>query len=217
MLNEMLYSLLEACGETIAMVLVSGSLAILLGLPLGVLLLVTQPKHLLDHPYLYRTLSLMVNGLRSVPFIILLVAIIPFTRLLVGSSIGTVAAMVPLTVTAFPFVARVVENALQEVSPGLIEAGRAMGATPWQTIRKILLRESIPGIINGITLMLVTLVGYSSMAGVVGGGGLGDLAIRYGYERFNVPVMIVTVVILIIMVQLIQILGDFLATHFQRR
>ncbi len=160
---------------------------------------------------LNRILSLIVNMTRSVPFIILMVAVIPLTRLLVGSSIGTNAAIVPLSLAAMPFLARVVENALLEVNRGLIEAATAMGATVWQIILKILIPEALPGIVNGLTLTVISLVGYSAMAGAVGGGGLGDLAIRYGYQRFEPMVMLLTIVIMIILVQGIQFAGDKIA------
>lgn len=214
MSNVMLSAMFNAFIETLYMVLMSGGLSVLLGVPLGVILLTTQPGHILSKPKLNKVLGIIVNALRSVPFIILLVAIIPITRFIVGTSIGTNAAIVPLTLGAIPFVARIVENSLQEVSAGLIEAGKAMGATPWQIIRYIILPEGMTGIINGITVTIVTLVGYSAMAGAVGGGGLGDLAISYGYERFDTTVMLTTVILLIVLVQAIQSLGDYLAKYF---
>lgn len=214
MSNVMLSAMFNAFIETLYMVLMSGGLSVLLGVPLGVILLTTQPGHILSKPKLNKVLGIIVNALRSVPVIILLVAIIPITRFIVGTSIGTNAAIVPLTLGAIPFVARIVENSLQEVSAGLIEAGKAMGATPWQIIRYIILPEGMTGIINGITVTIVTLVGYSAMAGAVGGGGLGDLAISYGYERFDTTVMLTTVILLIVLVQAIQSLGDYLAKYF---
>ncbi|MDC9031781.1 methionine ABC transporter permease, partial [Pseudomonas aeruginosa] len=156
-----------------------------LGLPVGVLLYVTRPGQIAANAKLYRTLSAVVNIFRSIPFIILLVWMIPFTRVIVGTSIGLQAAIVPLTVGAAPFIARMVENALLEIPTGLIEASRAMGATPMQIVRKVLLPEALPTLLAGITLTIVMLIGFSSMAGVIGGGGLGDLAIRYGYQRFK--------------------------------
>ncbi|HLD16281.1 MAG TPA: methionine ABC transporter permease [Coxiellaceae bacterium] len=205
-----------AIGQTLYMVFVAGLIAVLIGLPLGILLWATRPQQLFAHTGFNRALGFFINALRSIPFIILMIAIIPFTRLMVGTSIGTAAAIVPLAMAAFPFVARVMENALVEVPYGLIEASQAMGATPCQIIYKVLLREAMPSIVNGITLMIVTLIGYSAMAGAVGGGGLGDLAIRYGYERFQVSVMVITVVILIVMVQCIQWLGDAIARWFSK-
>ncbi|GAB4391390.1 MAG: ABC transporter permease [Gammaproteobacteria bacterium] len=211
MSHELWLALLSATGETLYMLLVAGSVSILLGLPLGILLFCTRPQQILARPLLNRMLAAVVNALRSVPFIILLVAIIPLTRVLVGTSIGTTAAIVPLTIGAIPFVARIVENALDEVPAGLIEAGIAMGASPLQIIQRFLVPEALPAIVNGVTVTLVTLLGYSAMAGAVGGGGLGDLAIRYGYQRFEVNVMIATIIVLIVLVQLIQMLGDRLA------
>jgi D-methionine transport system permease protein len=158
-----------------------------------------------------------VNAFRSTPFIILMIAIIPLTRLLVGTSIGTIAAIVPLTVAAVPFVARLAESSLREVDPGLIEAAQAMGASPWQIVTKVLVPEAWPGIVAGITITLVNLVGYSAMAGAVGGGGLGDLGIRYGYQRFQLEVMVVVVIVLILLVQGIQSLGDWLSGRLNKR
>lgn len=170
MSNVTVNLLLNGTWETIYMVLVSGLIAILGGLPLGVLLLITRTHNILENLFYNKTVSFIVNVVRAIPFIILLVAIIPFTRLLVGTSIGTNAAIVPLSIAAIPFVARIVENALLEVGGGLVEAGQAMGASPWQIITKILLPEAMPSIVNGITVTLITLVGYSAMAGAVGGG-----------------------------------------------
>lgn len=209
MSNDMILALIKALLETLLMIMVSGGLAISFGSLLGILLFTTAKNNILSNAYLHRVLTVTVNIVRSVPFIILMVAIIPVTRLLVGTSIGTLAAIVPLTIGAIPFFGRIVENALQEIPHGLIEAGQAMGAKPIQLITHILIPESLPSIVNGITVTLITLIGYSAMAGAVGGGGLGDLAIRYGYERFNIPIMIITVIILIVLVQIIQCLGDF--------
>jgi D-methionine transport system permease protein len=212
LMNAILYALLE----TLYMVGVSGAIAALLGIPLGVLLSVLKPGGLLEHKKLHRCLNMMANIIRSIPFIILVVAIIPLTRLIVGTSIGDNAAIVPLALGAIPFVARIVENALQEIHPGLIEAGQAMGASPLQIIIKILLPEALANMINGMTLTLITLVGYSAMAGVVGAGGLGYLAISYGYQRFDLRVMIITVVLLVVLVQVLQTSGDRLAKRFKR-
>ena len=178
---------------------------------------VTKPGQILARPRLQVLLGTLVNIGRSVPFIILLVAIIPFTRLIVGTSIGTIAAIVPLTVGAIPFVARLIEGALIEVPFGLQEADQAMGAKPLQIIQKVLLPEALPGIINAITITLVTLVNYSAMAGAIGGGGLGDVGIRYGYQRFDPAIMLITVVILVLLVQLIQGLGDRLVKYVDHR
>ena len=181
------------------------------------LLYVTRPGQIVANAKLYRTLSAVVNIFRSIPFIILLVWMIPFTRVIVGTSIGLQAAIVPLTVGAAPFIARMVENALLEIPTGLIEASRAMGATPMQIVRKVLLPEALPTLLAGITLTIVMLIGFSSMAGVIGGGGLGDLAIRYGYQRFNNEVMFGTVLILVALVQGVQMAGDRLVRGLAHR
>jgi D-methionine transport system permease protein len=213
-MNELL---VLAFGETVLMVLASALFSALIGIPLGVALHVTKPGQILARPRLQMLLGTLVNIGRSVPFIILLVAIIPFTRLIVGTSIGTIAAIVPLTVGAIPFVARLIEGALIEVPFGLQEAAQAMGAKPLQIIQKVLLPEALPGIINAITITLVTLVNYSAMAGAIGGGGLGDVGIRYGYQRFDPAIMLITVVILVLLVQLIQGLGDRLVKYVDHR
>lgn len=202
--------------QTVYMVVIAAVLATLIGLPLGVLLQVTRRGQILSHGFFQRLLAIIINALRSIPFIILMVAVIPLTRFIVGTSIGTSAAIVPLVLAAFPFVARVVDNALDEVPVGLIEAAKTMGAKPFHIIRYIMLPEGMPGMISGLTLMLITLVGYSAMAGAVGGGGLGDLAIRYGYERFDIHVMLVTVIILILLVQLIQWGGTRLSRYLRK-
>lgn len=206
------YDLLLATGETLYMVFASTVFACLLGLPLGTLLFTSQaikPNRMLNH-----AIASVINISRSIPFIILLVALIPFTRLLVGTSIGIHAAIVPLTLGATPFFARLVDNIYQTLPSGLIEAGFAMGTSPWQTIRHVLLPEALPALIHATTVTAITLVNYSAMAGTVGGGGLGDLAIRYGYQRFDVSVMLLTVVILVLIVQGLQMSGDHLARRF---
>ncbi|MGL4268740.1 MAG: methionine ABC transporter permease [Plesiomonas sp.] len=208
MSQAMLELLFKALGETLTMVLVSGAIGLALGIPLGVVLFITKPGQIKQHALLNKALGTVVNIGRSVPFIILIVSIIPLTRLLVGTSIGTMAAVVPLAIGATPFIARLVEGALMEIPSGLVEAARAMGASPLQIIVKVMLPEALPGIINGITITLVTLVGYSAMAGAVGGGGLGDVGIRYGYQRFDGTVMLVVVAILVVLVQLIQSAGE---------
>lgn len=215
MSSNLLLNIFNAFLQTLYMVGLSGAISVLLGIPLGVLLSVTRPAGLLEHKTCYRSVSAVVNIVRSIPFIILVVAIIPLTRLIVGTSIGNNAAIVPLALGAIPFVGRIVENALYEISLGLIEAGQAIGASPLQIICRILLPEALPNIINGITLTLITLVGYSAMAGVVGAGGLGYLAISYGYERFDVRVMLITVAILVVLVQVLQSGGDWLAKRFK--
>ncbi|MGL4735255.1 MAG: methionine ABC transporter permease [Enterovibrio sp.] len=213
----MFWFLLDALGQTLLMVVSAGFIGFLLGFPLGILLHLTKPYGLLQNRVLNFLLSTIVNIGRSIPFIILLVVIIPLTRLLVGTSIGTTAAIVPLCVGAIPFIARLVEGALVEIPDGLIEAAQAMGASTLQIIMKVLLPEALPAIIHGATVTLVTLVGYSAMAGAVGGGGLGDVAIRYGYQRFDGTMMLITVVILVILVQLIQSIGDYFAKRVDHR
>ncbi|PLC51514.1 DL-methionine transporter permease subunit [Pollutimonas subterranea] len=203
--------------ETVLMVGVSGVVGSLVGVPLGILLHLTDRNGVLPALSLNRTVGIVVNAVRSTPFIILLVAIIPLTRFFVGTSIGTAAAIVPLTIAAAPFVARLVETALREVDRGLVEAAQAMGASTWQIVYKVLVPEAFPGIIAGLTITLVSLVGYSAMAGAVGGGGLGDLGIRYGYQRFLPEVMLLVVFILIVFVQLVQTLGDILVRRLSHR
>lgn len=195
--------------ETLVMVGISGIVGTLLGLPLGILLHLTHPGGVLQNPKLNRIVGTTVNAVRSTPFIILLVAIIPFTRLVTGSSIGTAAAVVPLTIAAAPFIARLIESALREVDHGLVEAALAMGATTQQIVFKVLLPEAWPGIVAGLTITLVSLTGYSAMAGAIGGGGLGDLGIRYGYQRFLPEVMLAVVLVLIAFVQVVQSAGDW--------
>jgi D-methionine transport system permease protein len=214
---QLLNLLINALWETIYMVGVSLLIAALFGLPLGILLVITAPGHIRPNQALYSALSIIVNIGRSLPFIILLVAIVPFTRLVVGTSIGTLGAIVPLTVSAIPFLARLVETTLLEVDGGVIEAAQAIGATTWQIIRKVLIPEAKSGIVLGITNSAVSLVSYSAMAGAVGGGGLGDLAIRYGYQRFQPEVMLATVIILVVLVQGVQSLGDLIARRLNHR
>ncbi|WBU64029.1 methionine ABC transporter permease [Paracoccus aerodenitrificans] len=209
--------LYEATIQTLYMVVVSAILGTVFGLPLGVFLATSQRGELLSAPWWNKVLGLVVNAARSIPFIILVVAIIPFTRWIAGTSIGTTAAIVPLTIAAIPFIARLVENAIREVDAGLIEAARAMGATPFQIIRKVLIREAMPGVVLGLTLAVVSLIGYSAMVGAVGGEGLGDLGIRYGYQRFMPDVMLAVVVILIVMVQLVQSIGEWIAARVDKR
>ena len=217
MSQEMLALLLEALGETLYMVVVSAGISTVLGVPLGVILVSTSRGHILQNLWLNRILGYIANATRSTPFIILMVAIIPLTRVLAGTSIGTNAAIVPLSIAAIPFVGRVVESALREVDYGLIEAAQAMGASPLQIIRRVLLPEAMPSIVLGLTLAVISLIGYSAMAGAIGGGGLGDLAIRFGYQRFRVDVMISTVVILIALVQLVQSAGDLLSRRLNKK
>lgn len=217
MSSALIALLFEGLLETLLMVGLSGSIAALFGIPLGVVLIVTDRAGILQNLAVNRVLGLVVNAARSTPFIILMVAIIPFTRLVVGTSIGTFAAVVPLTIAAIPFIARLVETALREVPAGLIEAAQAMGATPLQIVTRVLLPEALPGIIAGLTITLVSLIGYSAMAGAVGGGGLGDIGIRYGYQRFLPEVMLAVVLVLIVFVQGVQSLGDRLVRRLSHR
>ncbi|CDZ56492.1 methionine ABC transporter permease [Neorhizobium galegae] len=215
---DMLFNLLlKALGQTMQMVAVAGVIGALIGLPIGVFLATSGKGELFPAPVSNRIIGAIVNAARSTPFIILVVAIIPFTRFITGTSIGTYAAIVPLTVATIPFVARLAEAAIREVDKGLIEAARAMGATPLQIVFKVLLAEAKPGLTLALTLTLVSLVGYSAMVGAVGGGGLGDLGIRYGYQRFMPDVMLAVVVVLIVLVQAIQSAGDALARRFDKR
>jgi ABC-type methionine transport system permease subunit len=216
MSEQLINLLLQGTWETVYMVLASTAIAVLGGLPLGVILFATRPQGILRSALLHHGFGVVVDIFRAIPFIILLVALIPLTRLLVGTSIGTLAAIVPLSIGAIPFVARIVENALAEVNSGLIEAGHAMGATNWQLVYKILLLEARPAITRGITLTLISLVGYSAMAGAVGGGGLGSLAINYGYQRYETDVLLTTVAILVVLVYLIQWSGARLAKRWER-
>jgi D-methionine transport system permease protein len=209
--------LLKALGQTLQMVAIAGIIGALIGLPIGVFLATSGKGELFPAPVSNRIIGAIVNAARSTPFIILVVAIIPFTRFVTGTSIGTYAAIVPLMVATIPFVARLAEAAIREVDKGLIEAARAMGATPLQIVFKVLLAEAKPGLTLALTLTLVSLVGYSAMVGAVGGGGLGDLGIRYGYQRFMPDVMLAVVVVLIVLVQAIQSAGDALARRFDKR
>ncbi len=203
--------------ETIIMVGISGAVGSLIGIPLGVYLHLTGAGSVLPKPGVHHALGVVVNSVRSTPFIILLVAVIPLTRWITGSSIGTAAAVVPLTLAAAPFVARLVESALREVEHGLVEAAQAMGATTSQIVFKVLLPEAAPGIVAAVTITLVSLTGYSAMAGAIGGGGLGDLGIRYGYQRFLPEVMLAVVVVLIVFVQSVQSAGDRLVRSLSHK
>ena len=209
--------LLNSIGQTLYMVSVAGLIGTAIGLPLGVFLATSRQGELFAAPWINSVLGLIVNAARSTPFIILVVAIAPLTRLIAGTSIGTSAAIVPLTIAAAPFIARVIEGAIRGVDQGLIEAARAMGATPVQIVLKVLLPEALPAITLALTLTVVSLIGYSAMVGAVGGGGLGDLGIRFGYQRFMPDVMLVVVLVLIVLVQGVQSLGDFLARRFDKR
>ena len=213
----MINLLLKSLAETLYMLSISAILAAIIGIPLGILLVVTEKNNLLSCSMLNKQLSVLINMVRSIPFIILMVAIIPLTRLVVGTSIGTTAAIVPLTLAAIPYTARMVETSIREIPFGLLEAAESMGATPIQIICKVLIPEALPSVIQNITVVIVTLIGSSAMAGTIGGGGLGDLAIRYGYQRFQADVMIATILVLIVIVQLIQWAGNFLSKKVNKK
>ncbi len=209
--------LLRSIWETVIMTVASGVISFVAGLPLALLLVATDRGGIAENLLINRSLGWVINGFRSVPFIILLVALIPLTRLIVGTSLGTAAAIVPLAIAAAPYYARVAEVSLREVDPGLIEAARAMGGNRWTIVREVLVPEALPGIVAGFTVTLVTLVGASAMAGAIGAGGLGDLAIRYGYQRFETGVMIAVVAVLIVLVCGIQWVGDRLVARLDHR
>ncbi len=216
MLNEYWRLISGPFVQTIQMVFFSTIFSVILGLPIGVLLQITSSEEnggILPRPILNSVLSRIVNVLRSFPFIILMIVIMPLSRLIIGTAIGTKATIIPLSIAAAPFVARVIESALKEVDPGVVQAAKAMGSTNWQIIWKVLLPEAMPSLISGITLTIINLIGYSAMAGAIGGGGLGDLAIRYGYQRFRTDIMIITVVIIILLVEIIQLIGNKLAAR----
>ena len=214
---DMIPLISKALGETVYMVAVSMLIATIIGIPLGVLLHTTNKNQILACLVLNKVLGAVVNAVRSIPFVILMVAIIPLTRLIVGSSIGTTAAMVPLVLASVPFIGRQVETSLREIPEGIVEAAQSMGATPMQIIARVLLPEAMPNIVAQLTTVVISLVGESAMAGAIGGGGLGDLAIRYGYQRFRPDIMIATVVVLIVMVQVVQFAGNALAKKLDKR
>ena len=203
--------------DTIYMVFLATAISIIFGVPLGVIILVTSKGYFWHSPVFYNVLGTIVNALRSIPFIILMVAIIPITKLIVGTSIGTTAAIVPLTISTIPFLGRLVETSLRTVPYGLIEAAQSMGASPFRIIRKVLLPEALPELVQNFTLTVIVIIGCSAMAGTIGGGGLGDIAIRYGYQRFQVSIMVMTVIILILMVQLTQYIGDVITKKVDHR
>lgn len=216
-LIELLPDLNKAFFETIYMVGISIAVAMIVGLPVGVLLFVTDRGLFLENSLFNQIVGFLVNMIRSIPFIILLIALLPLADLIAGSTIGPTAASVSLSVAAIPFFARLVEQSLREIDKGVIEAAVAVGASPWMIIKDVLLPEAKPGIIQGVTITIISLVAYSAMAGIVGGGGVGDLAIRFGYYRYDNTVMITTVIILICLVQLIQFFGDRLAKAVNKR
>ncbi|WP_199735023.1 methionine ABC transporter permease [Erwinia sp. JUb26] len=216
-LEDLWQLMLQATLETLYMVGFSGLFTLAIGLPLGVLLFISRRGGILPLPRVNAVVGAIVNVGRSLPFLVLLIALIPTTRFIVGTTLGSSAAIVPITIGAVPFFARIVESALDEVAKGRIEAMLSMGGSDWHVVSKVLLPEALPALLAGITLTVVMLIGFSSLAGVIGGGGLGDLAIRYGYQRFNQPVMIATVVVLIALVQVVQMTGDRLVRSLAHR
>ncbi|HOE88790.1 MAG TPA: methionine ABC transporter permease [Sphaerochaeta sp.] len=206
--------------QTLSMVFFSTLFSLILGLPLGVLLFITGEEEqggIIPMPLLNSVLSRIVNVLRSFPFIILMILLFPLSRLLIGTSIGTAATIVPLSIAAAPFVARVIETALKEVDPGVVQAARAMGSTNFQIVRKVLIPEAMPSLVSGVALTIISLIGYSAMAGAIGGGGLGDLAIRYGYQRFRGDIMLVAVIIILVLVEIVQVVGNRLSARLLAR
>ena len=214
---ELIKLMIQGIEETLFMVSISTLIAAIIGIPLGITLVTTSKGHILENRVINQILGTIVNIIRSIPFIILMVAIIPLTRLIAGTSIGTTAACVPLTIVAIPFLSRLVETSIRDVDFGLVEAAESMGASPLQIIRKVLLPEALPTIINNITVLIVNLIGASAMAGAIGGGGLGDIAIRYGYYRYDTGVMLVTLVFIVAIVQLLQGMGNLAARKIDHR
>lgn len=206
-MNQILVLVGTSTLQTLVMVALSTLFALLIGFPLGVLLNITNRFGITPRPVFNAVLSRIIDVLRSFPFVILMIVLLPFTRLVLGTAIGTAATIIPLSIAAAPFVARITETALNEVDPGMIQAARSMGSTNWQIIYKVLIPEAMPSVASGITLTIINLIGYSAMAGTLGGGGLGDLAIRYGYQRFRTGIMLVAVVVIIVLVALIQFAG----------
>ena len=214
---DMLSMVGEATVQTLIMVFFSMVFSLVLGFPVGVLLSVTRAGSLHPRPLLNQVLSKIVNILRAFPFIILIIVLFPLTRVIVGTAIGTTATIVPLSIAAAPFVARIIETALNEVDPELIQAARAMGSTNWQIITKVLIPEALPALVDGLTLTVINLIGYSAMAGIIGGGGLGDLANRYGYQRFRTDILIASVIVILILVEVIQAVGSTISRRIQDR
>lgn len=222
MSNELISMIVEqfplALWETLYATLLATLFSIILGLPLGILLVAGQKKGVMPLPtWLLRLIDVIINILRSIPFLIVVIVVFPLTRLIVGTTVGTLASIVPLVVAAFPFIARLVEASLKEVDQNLIEMAKSMGATPFQIITKVMLKEAVPSLISNITVALTTILGYTAMSGIVGGGGLGKIAINYGYYRYNYGIMICAVIVLVILVQLIQKLGDYLSVKCDKR
>ena len=203
--------------QTLQMVFFSTLFAVMIGFPLGILLFITSSTRIMPKPLFNMILSRIIDVLRSFPFVILMIVLLPFTRFVLGTAIGTSATIMPLSLAAAPFVARVIETALIEIDPGVITAARAMGSTNWQIIRKVLVPEVLPSVVSGITLTIINLISYSAMAGTLGGGGLGDLAIRYGYQRFRTDIMLASVVVIILLVALIQFAGTKLSERILKK
>jgi len=216
---QLLFTLVgTASVQTLAMVFASTFFSLLLGFPLGILLCVSDPSTgISPKPILFKVLTRIVNVLRSFPFIILMILIFPLSRIIIGTSIGTTATIIPLSIAAAPFVARIIETALKEVDPGLVQAARAIGSTKMQIIFKVLIPEALPALVAGITLTIINIIGYSAMAGAIGGGGLGDLAIRYGYQRFRTDIMIASVLVILVFVELIQLIGTRLSNRLLKK
>lgn len=216
-MTELFGELIFAFGETFTMVCISTLCAVVFGLPLGIAIYVTDRHLFWQNRFIYLISTILVNIIRSIPFVILLVLLLPLTQLLLGNTIGPVAAAVPMSVAAIAFYARLVDSALREVDPGIVEAAEAFGASPTRIIATVLLPEALAGLLRGLTITLVSLIGYSAMAGIVGGGGVGDLAIRFGYYRYETEVMVITVIALVILVQVVQTLGDWLSKRADKR
>lgn len=216
-MTELFGELIFAFGETFTMVCISTLCAVIFGLPLGIAIYVTDRHLFWQNRFVYLISTILVNIIRSIPFVILLVLLLPLTQLLLGNTIGPVAAAVPMSVAAIAFYARLVDSALREVDPGIVEAAEAFGASPTRIIATVLLPEALAGLLRGLTITLVSLIGYSAMAGIVGGGGVGDLAIRFGYYRYETEVMVVTVIALVVLVQVVQTLGDMLSRRANKR
>lgn len=217
MSNDIINLLIAGTWETIIMTFVSGFFSFLLGLPLGVLLYITRKGQIKENPVLHTILSAIVNIFRAIPFIILIVWMIPFTQAIVGTSIGVSAALVPLSIGAAPFVARMIENSLLEVPNGLIEASRSMGATPFQIVRRVLLPEALPSIVNCVSITLIMLIGYSAMGGAVGAGGLGQIGYQYGYVGYDLKIMNIVLILLVILVFIIQYAGNYISKRFDHK
>lgn len=207
-----------ALWETLYATILATAFAVIIGLPLGVILVAGEKNGIMPLPkWLIKLLDIIINILRSIPFLIVVIVVFPLTRFILGTTVGTAASVVPLVVAAFPFIARLVESSLREVNPNLIEMAKSMGATPFQIITKVLLKEAVPSLINNVTIAITTILGYTAMSGIVGGGGLGKIAINYGYYRYNYPVMILAVIVLVILVQLIQRIGTRISIKSDKR